>query len=174
MKKMFTLICSVLMLNTGFSQSINVPDSTLSLQTRLGNKPLAKKWSFNTFQGFSAGVGIGNGMRTSFYGIQAGIQVNRLLSNNVFAFGAASIAPTYMNFNRSFINSDFSKTGYGNFRPANLGLNPRLEMGLGYTNDARTFSISGSISVQQNNYGYGNGFLPYQNLNQPFGRNPFQ
>jgi len=31
-------------------------------------------------------------------------------------------------------------------------LNPTLNMGLMYVNDARTFSVSGSISVQRNYY----------------------
>lgn len=118
-------------------------------------------------------VGFNDG-RTGFYSVQAGVQATRMLNNNVFAFGAVSIAPTYMNFNRSFVNTDFSKTGLNSFQRGNLGLNPRAEVGLGYTNDARTFSISGSISVQQSNYGLGNGYFIPGMLNQPLNNRSFR
>ncbi|TDH23353.1 hypothetical protein EXU57_17940 [Segetibacter sp. 3557_3] len=158
MKYVVVLIC-LFIGQLSYAQDVIPEESTYhSLNPEKSIK--TKKWSFNTFQGFSAGFSRG----FSTYSAPMGVQLSRALNNNVFAFGAVSIAPTYMNFNRSFLTTDFSKGGNNNFfRTGNLGVNPRAELGLGYTNDARTFSISGSIGIEQSSYGYPfGGFLPYQ------------
>lgn len=165
MKTHFAFICFLLLINTAFSQDHFKFDSTLSPIAVKRTLP-PKKWSFNAFQGVSAGITSFGNNRANILSIQAGLQVNRMITNNLFAFGAVSVAPSYMNFNRSFLNTDFSKTGRNGFRTANVGLNPGAEIGLGYTNDARTFSISGSIGVRQNAYYPGGYFMPYRNYNQ--------
>jgi hypothetical protein len=40
----------------------------------------------------------------------------------------------------------------GNYSRYGLGLNAGVQAGLIYTNDAKTFSISGSVELQKSNY----------------------
>ena len=61
----------------------------------------------------------------------------------------------------SFTNSSFMKgaglnPGMGYYNANGLNLYQRAEMGLMYVNDAKTFSISGSIGIQRG----GNPFYP--------------
>lgn len=83
-----------------------------------------------------------------------GLQLNRRLNDNLYAFAGISAAPAYVNFSRSFINTDLKKINSGAF-----SMYSRLEAGLMYINDQRTFSVSGSISVERSNYP----FYPYYN-----------
>jgi hypothetical protein len=109
---------------------------------------LNKKWSVSSYMGIVAGYG-------SVY-TPIGLQLNRRLTNNVFAFAGISTAPAYSNFNRSFVTANSFKNSY----PGSMYT--RYEAGLMYVNDARTFSISGSISVNQSNYRF-----PRQAPSQP-------
>ncbi len=165
MKYIVAFICLVLV-QSSYAQDV-VPESSIYNSQDPAKSIKTKKWAFSTFQGFSAGFSRG----FSTYSAPMGVQLSRAINKNVFAFGAVSIAPTYMNFNRSFLNTDFSKTSSNNFfRTGNFGINPRAELGLGYTNDARTFSISGSIGIERSSYGYPyGGFMPYQVM-QPINR----
>jgi hypothetical protein len=70
----------------------------------------------------------------------------------VFAFAGASLAPSYINFNRTFLNTDFAKNTSNNFFRGNrAALFSRAELGIGFTNDERTFQISGSIGISRDN-----------------------
>jgi hypothetical protein len=99
---------------------------------------LNKKWSVSSYMGIVSGYG-------SIY-TPIGLQLNRRLTNNVFAFAGISTAPAYYNFNHSFVTANSFKNSF----PGSMYT--RYEAGLMYVNDARTFSISGSISVNQSNY----------------------
>ena len=82
-----------------------------------------------------------------------GLQLNRRLNNNLYAFAGVSAAPAYINFNNAFLNTDINKTNSNNFSKANnFGMYSRAEIGLMYVNDAKTFSISGSIGIEKTNY----------------------
>lgn len=113
-----------------------------------------KKWFLNSYSGISAGFGFFNGGNASIVSAPVGLQLNRRLNDNLYAFAAVSVAPSYINFNHPFLNSDISKVYQNNglFRSNNLGAYSRAELGLMYINDAKTFSISGSVSVQQGNF----------------------
>ena len=128
-----------------------------------GDSISTKKWSINRFSSLMTGFTFYNGGSASFLSVPIGLQLNRRLTNNLFAFARVSAAPTYMNFGRSFTAGDFGKGDAQNayWKPGNLGLNPRAEVGFQYVNDERTFSISGSIGVQRSTYP----LMPYNQVN---------
>jgi hypothetical protein len=115
---------------------------------------LNKKWSLQTYSGISTGFGFFNGGSTTIVAAPVGLQLNRRLNNHFYAFAGLSVAPAYINFNRSFLSSEINKfyPGKGYFNANSFGVYSRAEMGLMYINDAKTFSISGSISVQRGSY----------------------
>jgi hypothetical protein len=115
---------------------------------------LNQKFYFNTYSGVSTGVSFFNGGSTTFVSAPIGFQVTRPLNNNVSAFASISVAPTFYGFNNGFMNSSFNKSypGGGYSNAYGFGVNPAVQMGLMYTNDAKTFSISGSIGVERGTY----------------------
>ncbi|HLX93257.1 MAG TPA: hypothetical protein VKR32_16345 [Puia sp.] len=123
---------------------------------------LSSKWSTSFYWGMSTGFSFFNGGNAMVFSAPVGWQLNRRLTNNVFAFAGISIAPSYINFNHSFLYSDVGKVSpaYG-IRSNNFGVYSRAEMGLMYVNDARTFSISGSVDVQRST----NPLFLYQPIN---------
>jgi len=114
-----------------------------------------KKWSVTAYSGVSAGYTFFNGGGASVVSAPMGLQLNRRLNENLYAFAGVSLAPAYINFNHSFLTTDPAK-GYpanGLFKYNNgLGVYSRAELGLMYVNDAKTFSVSGSIGVQRSSY----------------------
>ncbi len=106
-----------------------------------------KKWSLHKYAGISASYSFFNGGNASVISAPIGLQLNRQLNNNLYAFAGISAAPSYINFNRAFMNTDLNKINSGN-----LALYSRFEAGLMYVNDQRTFSISGSISVDRSSF----------------------
>jgi hypothetical protein len=126
---------------------------------------LDKKWSFNKYAGLTTGLILSNRGTSSFLAAPMGLQVNRRLNNNLYAIGGISVAPTYQNFGGSFLHNHLRQTPFG--APAinthGFGLSSRMEAGLMYINDERTFSIGGSISVERRDFpGY-----PSYNRNIP-------
>lgn len=111
-----------------------------------------KKWSVSKFVGLSQSFIFSKGGNAAITSVPIGLQINRRLSNNLYAFANVAVAPSYINFNHAFTNSNFNKMNTGNmFSGSNsLGIYSSASMGLMYINDARTFSISGSISVDRN------------------------
>jgi hypothetical protein len=90
------------------------------------------------------------------------LQLNRRLNNNLYAFAGVSAAPAYINFNRAFLSPGIDKLNPANgFKSNGFGLYSRADLGLMYINDARTFSISGSVGVERS----GNPVLLYQQRN---------
>lgn len=128
--------------------------------------PTAKKWSLQTYKSVSVGMMMWKGGGASFISAPIGVQLNRRITDNVFAFAGASIAPTYLNFRQPFANSGLKNGGWqGMYQPNGLNLPARAEIGIGYVNDARTFQITGSIGVERNTYPYG-GYAPVGNSNR--------
>ena len=108
-----------------------------------------KKWSFSTFSSVSAGFTLFKGGNAMTMGVPLGLQLNRRLNNNLYAFTGVSAAPAFMSFNRSFLSADVNKFNPTNSYYNSFGIYGRAEVGLMYVNDARTFSISGSFGVQR-------------------------
>ncbi|HTL08527.1 MAG TPA: hypothetical protein VL307_09735 [Chitinophagaceae bacterium] len=115
---------------------------------------LAKKWSVSSYMGLSSGFMFGNGNRGSFYQLPVGVQLNRRLNNNLFAFAQLSAAPGYLHLNPSFNAAAYNKQfGSGPmFNSQAFGMSTRIAAGLMYVNEDRTFSISGSIGVERSNW----------------------
>ena len=114
----------------------------------------AKKWFVSRYTGISTSFIFSNGGTATVLAVPVGLQLNRKLTNNLYAFGGISIAPAYVNFNRSFGVANINKPGQNNgiFKSSQLNLYSRAELGLMYVNDAKTFSISGSIGVERGSY----------------------
>ena len=113
-----------------------------------------KKWSLYKYGGISVSYVFFKGGGASVFSAPIGLQLNRRLNNNLYAFVGIAAAPSYINFNRSFINSDINKNNPGITRFGANGFNmtSKFEAGLMYINDDRTFSISGSIGVYRSNF----------------------
>ena len=121
--------------------------------------PSDQKWQFTTYTSLSVGYVFLGGRSALFPGgasyisAPVGLQLTHPLSQNVYAFAGVSAAPTFFNFNRLYtqpINSSYPGSYLS--RPYGAGLNSRVEMGLMYVNDAKTFSISGSVGVERGSY----------------------
>ena len=103
-------------------------------------------WQMRPFASASVGYTFLGGLGgVSYVSAPVGVVLFKPLNNNFTAFGAASVAPTVFNFNR------FSAQSIPN-NITGLSVNPSVQGGLIYTNDAKTFSISGSISVERSSY----------------------
>ncbi|HTR27636.1 MAG TPA: hypothetical protein VMH27_00100 [Puia sp.] len=102
------------------------------------------------FSGINIGyMFVGNGI--TYVSAPVGIAIYRPLNNNFTAFTAATLAPTAFHFT-SLYNTPFHNPAYGSGGYTGFGANAAVSGGLIYTNDAHTFSISGSISVQRGSY----------------------
>jgi hypothetical protein len=114
---------------------------------------LGRKWYLSKYAGITAGSIFYPG-GASFLAVPVGLQLTRPLNANLYAFTGISAAPVIFNFNRLY--TDPVKYPYypgNNFPNGNgFGLNTRIEAGLMYINDAKTFSISGSVGIEKNNY----------------------
>ncbi|MHA4843952.1 hypothetical protein ACX0G7_07310 [Flavitalea antarctica] len=115
---------------------------------------LNRKWSLNKYAGISSSFGFYNGGSTSMISAPVGLQLNRMLSKNLYAFAGVSVAPSYFTYNRSFNDFNIYKTNPGNSRinSNGFGIYSRVEAGLMYINDEKTFSISGSIGMDRSTY----------------------
>ena len=119
-----------------------------------------KNWFLTTYTGFSAGFHFINGVSATVIAAPLGLQLNRRINENLYAFAGISITPAYINFSPSYLNSAFNKGDQRNgmFDATHFRGYSRAEMGLMYVNDAKTFSISGSVGVQTSSYP----LIPYQ------------
>ena len=153
------LVLIVMMFAAGIKAQTVLPGSFMDYAYRgtfAHNIPLQdsgskKKWSFSKYTGLSAGYSFFKGGSASVIAVPIGLQLNRQLTNNLYAFAGISVAPAFINFNSTFLSSDFNKTGANNtfLHTNNLGMYSRAEIGLMYVNSERTFSISGSIGVER-------------------------
>ena len=118
------------------------------------SNPVNQKWYFSKYAGISAGFSFFNGGSATYVSAPFVLQLNHPLNDHVTAFAAVSASPTFFSFNNAFTNPTAGKYYPGSYPPNtyNFGMNSRVEMGLMYINDARTFSISGSIGVERSSY----------------------
>lgn len=140
-----------------FARGINANDSGFN-----------KKWFFTHYSGISTSFSFYKGGNATIISAPIGLQLNRRLNDNLYAFAGVSVAPAYVNFNQTFVNTNINK-GKNSFNQNGFGLYSRVEAGLMYVNDAKTFSISGSISVETNNYPY-----PYYQSNNTTPHNNYR
>ena len=117
---------------------------------------LRNKWFVTKYAGISTGFIAFKGGSSSFLSVPLEWQINRQLTNNVYAFGGVSVTPYLLQSNAAFYQPGIDKN-YGLMRANNYGINPAAKIGVMYINNERTFSISGSISVSRSSY---NGYSP--------------
>ncbi len=159
---MRTVITSLLLLLIFSAKAqMYMPASLFGFQHNLTLQPdkiaANKKWQLYRYSGLTTGFSFFNGGSAAVFSVPFGIQLNRQLSNNWIAFANVNAAPSFINFNHSFVNNNFSKTGINNFtQGSNFNIYSSASMGLMYINNDKTFSISGSISVERT----GNPLLP--------------
>ncbi len=139
--------------------------SFANMGTYMDSSAANKKWFMSRYIGISSSVGFFNGGNAAVFSIPIGIQINRRLHNNWYAFAGVTAAPAYVNFNNSYLSNNAGKSFLNNsiFSSNQLNLYSRAEMGLMYINDQKTFSISGSISVERSSYP----MVPATYLNTP-------
>lgn len=114
-----------------------------------------KKWSVSKFTSLSAGYSFFRGGSAMVLSAPMSLQLNRRITPNVYAFAGVSAAPAFVNFNSALRNTNFTKTNAGTpgfMQASNFGIYSRAEVGLMYINPEKTFSISGSIGIERNNY----------------------
>src|SRR5579859_2359038 len=139
------------------AQTLQQPVSHLPVN----QQSVSQKWYFSKYAGLSAGYSSFAG-GTSFLAAPVGLQLSRRLNDNLYAFTGISAAPVIFNANRFItgpvLNPSYPGHGLPPYPGNNLpngygfGLNSRVEAGLMYVNDAKTFSISGSVGIERNSY----------------------
>jgi hypothetical protein len=122
-----------------------------------------KKWFVSTYAGISTSFTFYRGGNATIFSAPLSLQLNRRLNNNLYAFAAVSAAPAYVNFNNTFLTTDVNKFNQQNsfYKANSVGIYSRVDVGLTYVNDAKTFSISGGFSVESSNYPA----FPYNQVN---------
>jgi hypothetical protein len=111
------------------------------------------KWIFSKYVGLSAGFSSFAG-GTSFISAPLRLQLSRPLNKNIYAFTAVSVSPVFFNMNH-FATGPGLYSSYPGLNHSNgygLGVNPSVYAGLMYINDAKTFSISGSVGLERDSY----------------------
>jgi hypothetical protein len=112
----------------------------------LANDNANRSWQLRPYASVSAGyLFLGAGI--SYLSAPVGIMLYRPLSNNFTGFVGLNVAPTVFNMSQLYADPVYP----GN-RFTSLGVNAGVQGGIIYTNDAKTFSISGSISVERGSY----------------------
>lgn len=158
--RIVTAIAFMLIVTTAKSQTF-LPGSFMdnSYRGNFGNvfhldDSSTRKWSFSRYAAVSSSFTFFRGGNAAIFSIPVGLQLNRRLTNNLYAFANVSLAPAYINFNRSFATSDFNKGIQNNnfLKTGSLSAYSRAALGLMYVNDEKTFSISGSIGVERSSY----------------------
>lgn len=125
-----------------------------------------KKWFVTTYSGISTGISFYKGGSSTYLAAPLGLQLNRRINNNLYAFANVSIVPAFTSYNGNFSSNGFNK-GFGNspFMTNTFDIHPSASLGLMYVNDARTFSISGSVSAERNSYP-SSGYYPPTNYHK--------
>jgi len=112
-----------------------------------------KKWFITKYAGVSTGFIAFKGGSSNFLSVPLALQLNRQLTNNIYAFGSVSLAPSLIRYNQPAINKN------NNFMQTNhFSAYSDAKIGVMYINNEKTFSISGSIGVSRSSY---NNFSPF-------------
>ncbi|HEY2726871.1 MAG TPA: hypothetical protein VGI61_06835 [Parafilimonas sp.] len=122
-----------------------------------------KKWFLTTYSAISTDFVFYKNGNATVLSAPVGLQLNRTLNKNLYAFAGVSAAPAYINFNDAFLSANINKTNSNNsfLKSNNFGMYSRVDLGLTYINDAKTFSISGSVGIERSSYP----LFPYNQIN---------
>jgi hypothetical protein len=133
------------LLQPGFQ---NVLETRSSITNNNKFDSTAKKtWFITSYNSIATGYNFFNGGNAAFVAAPFTFQLNR-------RFAGVTVAPVYASFNRTFINTDLNKiNGFNSFsRQGNFYMYSAATLGLMYINNDKTFSISGSLSVERSAY----------------------
>ena len=103
------------------------------------------RWHLTPTVGLSAGYLFYNG-GISYAAVPASLFLSHALNKNFTGFGGVTAAPVLFNTNQLFTQPGLNTPGYLFAGVAGV------QAGLIYTNDAKTFSISGSVSIDRGYY----------------------
>lgn len=116
-----------------------------------------KKWFVTKYAGVSSGFVAFKGGSSSFLSVPLALQINRKLTNNLYAFGGVSMTPYVFRYNSVPYQPAINKNN-GLMQTNNFATYSDAKIGVMYINNERTFSISGSIGVSRDSY---NGYSPF-------------
>src|SRR6476620_4388011 len=91
-----------------------------------------KKWFLTSYSNIGIGFNFFNGGTATVVSAPVGLQLNRQLNNNLYAFTGVSLAPTYINSIHSFLSSGIKQYTGNGFKSDNFGLYSSVNMGLMY------------------------------------------
>ena len=152
----------------------NAYGNTFAANKNVYDSSTPKKWFLTSYTGITAGYSFFGHGGASFIAAPIGVQLNRRLSNNLYAFAGITAAPAWFNFNRAFVTPDLNKMKASNtfYQPGNFLVYSSATLGLMYINNEKTFSVSGSISVERSNYPlfYNSQLNPDKQTNMPSSR----
>lgn len=111
-----------------------------------------KKWFITKYAGISTGFVAFKGGGGSFLSVPLTLQLNRQLTNNLYAFGAVSAAPSIFRFNAMSYQPAVNKNNSFMRTNNNFSAYADAKIGMMYISNDKTFSISGSIGVSRNSY----------------------
>lgn len=161
MKLLLAILLSMTMLGTSAQTHLPVntwgygfnPWQPMMPLPSFNNSNAKNKWQLKPFASLSAGYIFLNG-GISYLSAPVGLALFRPLNTNWTAYGAATVTPTFFNVNRlsAFPMNGPNYHGYPFSNGYGLGLTPGIQGGLIYTNDAKTFSISGSVRFERTDY----------------------
>ena len=130
-------------------QTVVLPDHQSIQANRMSNQ----KWFVSQYAAVSVGSTFYSGVNSYYISAPVGWQLNRSLNKNLYAFAGVYMAPTFTSFGQTFMNAPYNKSFPATMYPHNyFSMNPGVQMGLMYINDAGTFSISGSIRAEARTY----------------------
>lgn len=142
----FVTVKSQTVLSPGFS--VYPQNAALLNNNHLHDSLSTSKWFFSSYRGLSTSISFFKGGNASVFFAPMGLQLNRRLNNNWYAFANVTAAPSYISINPSNVSALIKNFSNNTFKQNSFGLYPSASLGLMYVNDARTFSISGSVSAE--------------------------
>jgi len=112
------------------------------------------RWQVKPFASLSAGYLFYNGGGMSYLSAPVGVAAFRPLNPNWTLFGAATVSPVAIQGNRLWTGpiNDPNYHGLPYSSGYGLGVSTGIQGGLMYTNQDKTFSISGSVHVERSSY----------------------
>jgi hypothetical protein len=112
---------------------------------------IQKKWFVTKYAGVSSGFVAFKGGSGSFLSVPLTLQINRQLTNNLYAFGSVSMVPHIFHYNNVPYQAAINKNN-SLMQTNNISAYSNAKIGVMYINNERTFSISGSIGVSRGSY----------------------
>ena len=130
------------------------PWTPLPATSQLGQGDVTnQRWFVSQYAAVSAGATFYPGGSATFISVPIGLQLNRQINSNLYAFAGVYAAPTVASFNQAFLHPSYNNVYPYNFsNQYGAGINTGIQMGLMHVNDAGTFSISGSINIERGYY----------------------